>query len=72
MLAPIATLAFLIILWTAVRVLADLLANSERIAAALRGEERTAAVAVSLRRPIRGRYGSRPPLRARPELRAAA
>ena len=72
--APIATLIFLTILWVAVRVVADLLADSgSRIAAALRGEQRArmAVSVVAIRRPIRGRYGPRP-LRARPELRAAA
>ncbi|HEX4761327.1 MAG TPA: hypothetical protein VFU87_00870 [Sphingomicrobium sp.] len=73
MLAPIATLVFLTILWVVVRVVAELLAESgSRIAAALRGEVRSTPVSVvAIRRPIRGRYG-RQPLRATAELRAAA
>ncbi|HET7816998.1 MAG TPA: hypothetical protein VFK58_05420 [Sphingomicrobium sp.] len=74
MLAPIATLVFLTVLWVAIRLVADLLADSgARISAALRGEERATALAVvTMRRPIRGRYTRRQPLRARPKLRAAA
>lgn len=74
MLAPLATLVFLSALWVAIRLVADLLADSgSRIAGALRGEERAAELAVvRTRRPIRGRYSRRQPLRARPELRAAA
>jgi hypothetical protein len=75
MLAPFATLAFLLVLWLAAVVVAQILSHSKsRIAMALRGEE-PAKVGTSLlirSRPNRARASLRQPMRAQPQLRAAA
>jgi len=75
MLAPFATLAFLLVLWLAAVVVAQILSHSKsRIAMALRGEE-PAKVGISLvirSRPSRARASLRQPMRAQPQLRAAA
>jgi len=74
MLAPIATLAFLATLLLLARIVADLFADSgSRIAAALRGEPRGRPVPiVQVRMPVRASYRRSQPIRARPQLRAAA
>ena len=74
MLAPFATLAFLLILWGAAVVVAHMLALSQsRIAMALRGEEPKTGMSLVLRsRPSRARLSQRQPLRAQPQMRAAA
>jgi len=75
MLAPFATLAFLLALWLAAVVVAQILSHSKsRIAVALRGEE-PMKVGISLvirSRPSRARASLRQPMRAQPQLRAAA
>jgi hypothetical protein len=75
MLAPFATLTFLLVLWLASAVVAQILSHSKsRIAMALRGEEpvkvRTSLVIRS--RPSRAQASLRQPMRAQPQLRAAA
>jgi hypothetical protein len=75
MLAPVVTLIFLSATWLASVVITELFARSgSRIAAALRGE--TPAVAgtslVIRSRPARARIARRQPMRAQPQLRAAA
>jgi len=74
MLAPFATLAFLLILWGAAVVVAHMLAQSQsRIAMALRGEEPKSGMSLVIRtRPSRARASQRQPMRARPQMRAAA
>ena len=75
MLAPFATLAFLIILWTAAVVAAQIVVNSKlRILSVLRGEEpiRPEMSLVIRSGPSRERSPHRHPMRARPQLRAAA
>ena len=75
MLAPFATLAFLLALWLAAVVVAHILSHSKSsIAMALRGEE-PVKVGMSLvirSRPSRARASLRQPMRAQPQLRAAA
>ena len=73
MIAPFATLAFLIVLWLSAFVFADMFGRSgSRILAAFRGDAPTSVQVVSVRtRPMRSAT-HRPPLRARPQLRAAA
>ncbi len=73
MIAPFATLAFLAVLWISALAFAEALGRSgSRILAALRGEAPAQAVTVTLRmRPTRAAK-SRRPLRAQPQLRAAA
>ena len=75
MLEPLFTLAFLSALWLSAAVIGEMLARSNsRIAAALRGE--TPAIAkfsvVIRSRPARSRMERRQPMRAQPQLRAAA
>ena len=75
MLAPFATLAFLLVLWMAAVVAAHGFAQSKsRIAMALRGEEpaRLATSLVIRSRPSRARASLCQPMRAQPQLRAAA
>ena len=74
MLAPFATLAFLLVLWGAAVVVAHILAQSKsRIVMALRGEEPKNGMSLVIRsRPTRARVSQRQPMRARPQLRAAA
>ena len=75
MLAPFATLAFLLVLWAAGVVFAEIYVRTgSRIAAALRGEapvvKGTSLIIRS--RPARARVARRLPMRAQPQLRAAA
>ena len=75
MLAPIATLIFLSALWLAAVVVAEIVTRSgPRIAAALRGEAPvvTGKSLVIRSRPARARMAKRQPMRAQPQLRAAA
>jgi hypothetical protein len=75
MLAPFATLAFLLVLWTTSVVVAQILGRSKsRIASALRGEEpiRLGTLLVIRSRTNRARASQRQPMRAQPQLRAAA
>ena len=75
MLAPFATLIFLLVLWLAAVIVAQVYNRSKsRIAMALRGEE-SAKLGTSLvirSRPSRARASLRQPMRAQPQLRAAA
>ena len=75
MLAPLATLAFLSALWLTAAVFTEMFARTgSRIAAALRGEapvvRGTSLVIRS--RSARARIAKRQPMRAQPQLRAAA
>jgi len=75
MLAPLATLAFLSTLWLVAVIVTQIYARSgSRIVAALRGEEPVAeGMSLVIRsRPVRERAAQRQPMRARPQLRAAA
>ena len=75
MLAPFATLVFLSTLWLAVVVVSGIFAGSgSRIAAALRGEARkSTGMSLLIRlRPARARIARGQPMRAQPQLRAAA
>lgn len=74
MIAPIVTLVFLSVLWAAAVVFAEIFARSgSRIVAALRGEQPTEAMSLVIRfRPSRARIARRRPMRARPQMRAAA
>jgi hypothetical protein len=75
MLAPFATLAFLLVLWLTAVLIAQIYGHSKsRIALALRGEQ-AAELGMSLvirSRPSRARGSQRQAMRARPQLRAAA
>ena len=73
MIAPFATLAFLTVLWLSAFLFADMFGRSgSRILAALRGEMPSLAQVVTVRAwPTRSATYCRP-LRARPQLRAAA
>ena len=75
MLAPFATLVFLSAIWVAAVVITDVFARKgSRIAAALRCEApaRKATSLVIRSRSARARVARRQPLRAQPQLRAAA
>jgi hypothetical protein len=75
MLAPFATLVFLSTIWLAAVVVGGIFAGSgSRIAAALRGEtpKSTGMSLVIRSRPARARVGRHQPMRAQPQLRAAA
>ena len=75
MLAPLATLVFLSAIWVAALVITHVLTHKgSRIAAALRGEApaRKVTSLVIRSRPARARVARRQPLRAQPQLRAAA
>ena len=75
MLEPLVTLAFLSALWLSAALFGEMLARSNsRIAAALRGETpATAKFSMIIRsRPARSRTDHRQPMRAQPQLRAAA
>jgi hypothetical protein len=74
MLAPFATLAFLLVLWGVAVLVTHIFAHSKlRIAMALRGEEPRTGMSLVIRsRTNRGRVSQRQPMRARPQLRAAA
>ena len=75
MLAPFVTLAFLLVLWLAAVIVAQAYSRSKsRIAMALRGEEpvKVGTSLVIRSRPNRARASLRRPMRAQPQLRAAA
>jgi hypothetical protein len=75
MLAPFATLVFLTAIWLAAVVVSRIFAGSgARIAAALHGEApaSTGTSLVIRSRPARARIARRQPMRAQPQLRAAA
>jgi hypothetical protein len=75
MLAPFATLAFLFVLWLTCVMAAQILGHSKsRIAMALRGEEpvKVGTSLVIRSRPNRALASRRQPMRAQPQLRAAA
>ena len=75
MLAPFATLVFLSAIWLAAIVVGRIFAGSRsRVAAALRGEApASAGTSLVIRsRPARARVARRQPMRAKPQLRAAA
>ena len=75
MIAPIVTLVFLAALWAAAAVFAEMFSRSgSRIVAALRGQApvATATSLVIRYRSARARALRREPMRARPQLRAAA
>jgi hypothetical protein len=72
MLAPIATLFFLVSAWFAVAILTDVFSRKGRIFGVLRGEVRPAPVPAVI---VRGRpsvAARRKPMRAQPQWRAAA
>ena len=73
MLAPLVTLAFLLVLFVSVCLACEMLtASATRIAAVLRGEERRVQrIAFTIRTKRTGTM-RRPALQARPQLRAAA
>ena len=75
MIAPIVTLVFLSVLWAATVVFAEIFARSgSHIVAALRGETPVpSGMSLVIRsRPSRARVLRHQPMRARPQLRAAA
>ena len=74
MLAPFATLAFLLVLWLVAAVGMEIFSrSSRRIAAALRREAPTIASQILVKaRSNRPAYARTRPLRAQPQLRAAA
>jgi hypothetical protein len=71
MIAPLATLAFLVTLWLLVVVGASVLEESgAKIAAALKGRPAGRQIAIPVR--VRGRGRFQQPMRARPRWRDAA
>ena len=73
MIAPFATLAFLLVLWLSAAVFTELFGRTgSRILGAFRGEIPTGPTMVVAARPKRVAIDYRQPLRARPQLRAAA
>ena len=74
MLAPFATLIFLLVLWLATVIVAQVYNRSKsRIAMALRGKEPKLGTSLVVRsRPNRARASQRQPIRAQPQLGAAA
>jgi hypothetical protein len=72
MLAPIATLVFLVSVWFAVAIVADLYSRKGRIVAALRGEVRPEPVPAVIVRSRPSVAARRKPMRAQPQWRAAA
>jgi hypothetical protein len=74
MLAPFATLAFLLVLWGVAVLAARIFEQSKsRIVMALRGEEPKSGMSLEIRsRPSRARLSQRQPMRAQPQMRAAA
>lgn len=74
MLAPLTTLVFLLALWASAVVIAAMFGNSgSRILAAFRGETRASGAVLTVRtHPRRTGYARSVPMRARPQLRAAA
>ena len=72
MLAPLATLVFLVSAWFAVAIFADLFSRKGRIVAALRGEVRAEPVAAVVVRSRSNSAVRRKPMRVQPQWRAAA
>jgi hypothetical protein len=74
MLAPFATLAFLVALWLLAAIGTEIvLSSGRRIAAVLRGEARAIAPQMIVRaRPARSASARMRPMPVRPQLRAAA
>ena len=72
MLAPLATLVFLVSAWFAVAIFADLFSRKGRIVAALRGEVRPEPVPAVVVRSRTNASARRKPMRAQPQWRAAA
>jgi hypothetical protein len=72
MLAPIATLVFLVSAWFAVAIFADLFSRKGRIMAALRGEVRPEPVPAVMIRSRTSAAARTKPMRVQPQWRAAA
>ena len=72
MLAPIATLVFLVSAWFAVAIFADLFSRKGRIMAALRGEVRPEPVPAVMIRSRTSAVARTKPMRVQPQWRAAA
>ena len=72
MLAPIATLVFLVSAWFAGAILADVFSRKGRILAVLRGEVRPEPVPAVIVRSRPSVAARRKPMRAQPQWRAAA
>jgi hypothetical protein len=74
MLAPFATLLFLTVLWLALSLVGDMIFGpGSRVLAALRGDTPAVSRSIAVRvRLIRAPTTSRRPMRAQPQLRAAA
>ena len=72
MLAPLATLVFLVSAWFAAAVFADLFSRKGRVLAALRGEVRPEPVPAVMIRSRPSAIARRKPMRAQPQWRAAA
>jgi len=72
MLAPLATLVFLVSAWLAVAIFADLSSRKGRIFAALRGEVRPEPAPAVMIRSRTSAAVRRKPMRAQPQWRAAA
>jgi hypothetical protein len=72
MLAPIATLFFLVSAWFVVAILADIFSSKGRILAVLRGEARPEPVPAVIVRSRPSVTARRKPMRAQPQWRAAA
>jgi hypothetical protein len=72
MLAPIATLFFLVSAWFAGAILTDVFSRTGRILAVLRGEVRLEPVPAVIVRSRPNVAARRKPMRAQPQWRAAA
>ena len=72
MLAPLATLVFLVSAWFAAAIFADLFSRKGRVVAALRGEVRPEPVPAVMIRSRTSAAVRRKVLRAQPQWRAAA
>ena len=75
MLAPFATLVFLLVIWLAIAIVSGIFAGSgARIAAAVRGEAppSNGTSLVIRSRPALARLQRHQPMRAQPQMRAAA
>ena len=72
MLAPIATLVFLVSAWFAVAIFADLFSRRGRIMSALRGEVRPEPVPAVMIRSRPSASARTKPVRVQPQWRAAA
>ena len=73
MIAPLATLAFLLVLWLAAVLFAEFVGRSgQRVLGALKGEAPTSCSSAIIRKRAPRVAIAYRPLRARPQLRAAA